>query len=169
MREHRMTAPILRAAFAALPLLALLLLPGCCGSSERGAGAGAPLRAFTVELSSGGGVSNMHAGHIIHDDGSVLFWQGMNGRHETMRTIGAAPRERVAALKQAVDAAAVATLACRATGNMTTTLRVTDGDATTVLTWAGTAADADAVPAELRALHRLITDIVTAAEHGGEH
>lgn len=144
----------------------LALLAGCCNSKESAGESDDALQSFTVELSSGGGFSNMHAGHIIHDDGSVLFWQGLNGAHESMRTIGAVKRDRILALRKTVTAAALSGLSYHETGNMTTTLRVTDGEVVTVLTWAGTTADAEQVPAELQNLYRLIQETIAAAESG---
>jgi hypothetical protein len=157
-------------AFALLPLLlsmlcALPALDGCCHSKESAATSEDVVRPFAVELSSGGGFSNMHAGHIIHDDGSVLFWQGINASHESMRTIGAVKPERIRTLKKTVNEAKLSSLSYHETGNMTTTLRVTDGDAVMVLTWPGAETDAETVPAELQELCRRIHDIVTAAEN----
>jgi hypothetical protein len=140
-----------------LPWIAVCVFPvvffaGCCHCKDS-IYAGKP---FSIELSSGGGFSGLWNGFILHSDGTIESWQGKQSKTEGVTRLGTIDAGEINEIKAMIEKDGIMGRAFRETGNMTTMLRVTDGDEMRFITWPGTIEDDAKMPAEVRGVYAKI-------------
>jgi hypothetical protein len=170
---HQRPMPMLRAslihrlALLLLPAVAAAALSACCPCRmTQQAAPVARVAPFTIEFSDGGGFSNLHTGYVFHDDGSVLFWQGFNAQKESTRDLGRVPLEKIREVQRLIDDGGLMDAALHETGNMTVTLRISEGERVSTLTWPGTMNDGESVPLPARPLFAPLHELLRLAQDG---
>lgn len=149
----------------ALAGLILLLVTTAC--SNRRTGGGKPLddeRAWSVRIGAAGGFTGGGSGHLILKDGTVRAWsQVVPADSITVKEIGKASPEAMAALRRALEDPALRALRYEATGNLTGSLDWFDGTRMHHWSWAEKVGTIDLPPPLARARIATMTAVRTAS------
>ncbi|MDX9758125.1 MAG: hypothetical protein RBU27_03100 [Bacteroidota bacterium] len=138
----------------------LLMVAGCCSSSH-GTEEFPPLE---IHLSSGGGVSGMSAGYSILTDGTITKWTAFPRGRDSEQTVGKLTENEYHTLVSEIHATDFRVLRQQETGNMTASLRITQGDETFTFLWPGLHNKDQDVPPALRPLWRSVWTRIASIE-----
>ena len=142
---------------ALIPVLLLsVILAGCCTCKESQVFP----KPYSIELSSGGGVSGLYTGFFLSSNGTISYWRGWRGQKEFSTNAGEISESDLLKCKKMIDDAKLSSLSIHEAGNMTTTLRVTEGDELFTLSWAGADSDEGNVPAQVRPVYSFLQNIL---------
>lgn len=114
----------------------------------------------------------MSTGFSILTDGTVTKWTAFPRGRETEQTVGMLRKEEYHALVSEILATDFRALRQQETGNMTASLRITQGEEMFTYLWPGLHDKEQDVPPALRPLWQAvwtrIASIVASSDHGGD-
>ncbi len=143
---------------------ALFYFAGCCTCKNSTQSEQKSLQPFTISLISGGGATGFRSGYILYSDGVISRSGKFLHEQEKIDTIDTKHPKEIHEIKKLIDEKGLSKLSIKGTGNMTTTLTVTEGDESYFLSWSGSFGEPDMFQKEISPVAEKILDLVKKVE-----